>query len=99
MSSTTPLPPTYLRHASALLLLAAPLALSQLSEMAMGVTDTVLLGGLGVTAVAIGGLSSAFFYTTMIIFQAILGGQAFYSRTAAAQRTTDKQEPPTGAAS
>lgn len=74
MSDTTPLPPTYLRHASALLRLASPLALSQLSEMAMGVTDTVLLGGLGVTAVAVGGLSSAFFYTTMIIFQAILGG-------------------------
>nr|WP_294914710.1 MATE family efflux transporter [uncultured Neokomagataea sp.] len=74
MSNTTPLPPTFRNHASALLRLAAPLALSQLSEMAMGVTDTVLLGGLGVTAVAVGGLSSAFFFTTMIIFQAILGG-------------------------
>lgn len=61
-------------HALALLKVALPLALSQLSEMAMGVTDTVLLGGLGVTEVAIGGLASTFFFTTMVTFQAVLGG-------------------------
>ncbi|MFT8957062.1 MAG: MATE family efflux transporter, partial [Gluconobacter oxydans] len=73
--SSPPTDPTTPRsHALALLRVALPLALSQLSEMAMGVTDTILLGGLGVTEVAIGGLSSTFFFTTMVTFQAILGG-------------------------
>lgn len=61
-------------HIVALIRVGLPLALSQLSEMAMGVTDTVLLGSLGVEAVAIGGISNNFFFTTMISFQAILGG-------------------------
>lgn len=67
-------PTTPRNHALMLVRIALPLALSQLSEMAMGVTDTVLLGGLGVTEVAIGGLASTFFFTTMVTFQAILGG-------------------------
>ena len=74
-SSHPPSDPTTPRnHALTLVRIALPLALSQLSEMAMGVTDTVLLGGLGVTELAIGGLSSTFFFTTMVTFQAILGG-------------------------
>ncbi|MDF7674379.1 MATE family efflux transporter [Acetobacteraceae bacterium ESL0709] len=67
-------PFTYGRHAFALIRVGLPLALSQLSEMAMGVTDTILLGGLSVSAVAIGGIANNFFFTTMIIFQAMLGG-------------------------
>ncbi|WP_159103501.1 hypothetical protein [Asaia prunellae] len=35
------------QHLSALVRIAAPLSFSQLSEMAMNVTDTVLLGSLG----------------------------------------------------
>ncbi|MXV44060.1 MATE family efflux transporter [Saccharibacter sp. 17.LH.SD] len=61
-------------HASSLIRVGLPLALSQLSEMAMGVTDTVLLGGLGVEALAVGGIVNNFFFTIMIMFQAILGG-------------------------
>ncbi|MCX5615457.1 MATE family efflux transporter [Bombella sp. TMW 2.2559] len=61
-------------HIRTLIQVGLPLALSQLSEMAMGVTDTVLLGSLGVDAVAIGGISNNFFFTTMISFQAVLGG-------------------------
>lgn len=61
-------------HARALIRVGLPLALSQLSEMAMGVTDTILLGSLGVEALAIGGLANNFFFTTMIIFQCLLGG-------------------------
>ena len=40
-------PPTLSRHAVDTARLAAPLAISQLSQMAMGVTDTILLGTLG----------------------------------------------------
>ncbi|QDH15639.1 MATE family efflux transporter [Oecophyllibacter saccharovorans] len=61
-------------HAAALVRVGLPLALSQLSEMSMGVTDTALLGGLGVEALAVGGLSNNFFMTTMVIFQCVLGG-------------------------
>ncbi|GLQ62450.1 MULTISPECIES: MATE family efflux transporter [Gluconobacter] len=61
-------------HALALLRVALPLALSQLSEMSMGVTDTILLGGLGVAEVAVGGLANTFFFTTMVTCQTILGG-------------------------
>ncbi|EHH69176.1 MATE family efflux transporter [Gluconobacter morbifer] len=74
MISVSSDPTTPRNHIVALLRVALPLALSQLSEMAMGVTDTVLLGGLGVAEVAIGGLSSTFFFTTMVTCQAILGG-------------------------
>ncbi len=49
-------------HAAALLRLAVPLAIVSLSEMAMGLTDTVLLGGLGERAVAAGGLSGTLFF-------------------------------------
>lgn len=73
-AETAAAPARVLDHVPALVRIALPLALSQLSEMAMGVTDAVLLGGLGVTAVAIGGLSATFFFTTMVTFQALLGG-------------------------
>ena len=39
-------PPSLSRHAVDTARLAAPLAISQLSQMAMGVTDTILLGSL-----------------------------------------------------
>lgn len=42
-------PPTLSRHAADTARLAAPLAIAQLSQMAMSVTDTVLLGSLGPT--------------------------------------------------
>ncbi|MCX5619685.1 MULTISPECIES: MATE family efflux transporter [Bombella] len=61
-------------HIRTLIQVSLPLALAQLAEMAMGVTDTILLGSLGVDAVAIGGISNNFFFTTMISFQAVLGG-------------------------
>ncbi|WP_070404566.1 MATE family efflux transporter [Kozakia baliensis] len=58
----------------ALIRIATPLSLSQLSEMSMNVTDTVLLGGLGATALAVGGMSTNIFFCTFITFQAALGG-------------------------
>ncbi|MBB2160921.1 MATE family efflux transporter, partial [Gluconacetobacter sacchari] len=56
-----------------LLRIAAPIALAQIAQMAMGVTDSVLLGGLGADALAIGGLSTTLFFTVMAVLQAMLG--------------------------
>ncbi len=47
--------------------LAAPLALAQLAQIAMGATDTVLLGSLGRDALAAGGLGANLFFTLMIV--------------------------------
>lgn len=66
--------PGWGQHLRALVKIAAPLSFSQLSEMAMNVTDTVLLGGLGATALAVGGMTTNLFFCTFITFQAALGG-------------------------
>ncbi len=69
-------------HAAALLRLAVPLAIVSLSEIAMGLTDTVLLGGLGDHAVAAGGLSGMLFFAIgaslqgMLMAAGILAAQA-----------------------
>jgi MATE family multidrug resistance protein len=47
--------------------LAAPLALAQLAQVAMGATDTVLLGSLGRESLAAGGLGANLFFTLMIV--------------------------------
>ena len=60
------------RHAVETLRLAGPLAVAQLAGMAMGVTDTVLLGALGKDALAAGGLGSMLFITVTILFQGML---------------------------
>ncbi len=59
-------------HARALLALAVPLAVVSLSEIAMGLTDTILLGGVGERAVAAGGLSGTLFFTTGASLQGAL---------------------------
>ncbi|QDH17491.1 MATE family efflux transporter [Swingsia samuiensis] len=74
MHKKTTNPTSISGHITALMRIALPLAFSQLSEMSMGVTDTILLGSLGVTEVAIGGLAGTFFFTTMVTCQALLGG-------------------------
>ena len=60
------------RHAWETLVLAAPLAVAQLAQMAMGVTDTVLLGNLGAEALAAGGLGAMVFFTVNILLQGVL---------------------------
>ncbi|XAO70594.1 MAG: MATE family efflux transporter [Acetobacteraceae bacterium] len=64
-----------------LVLLALPLSFSQLSEIAMGVTDSILLGGLGATALAVGGLTSTLFFCTLITFQSALGAASILIAT------------------
>ena len=60
------------RHAIETLRLAAPLAVAQLAGVAMGATDTALLGALGGDALAAGGLGSMLFITVVILLQGVL---------------------------
>ncbi len=59
-------------HAAETVRLATPLAIAQLAQMAMGVTDTVLLGTIGSEAVAAGGLAASLFFTAVILMQGVL---------------------------
>lgn len=63
---------TLRRHTAETLRLAIPLAGAQLAQMAMAVTDTVLLGSLGGDALAAGGLGANLYFTTVILFQGVL---------------------------
>ncbi|WP_250472761.1 MATE family efflux transporter [Caballeronia sp. GAFFF1] len=60
------------RHAVDTARLAAPLAIAQLSQMAMGVTDTILLGSLGPDALAAGGLGANMFFVVVTLLQGVL---------------------------
>jgi MATE family multidrug resistance protein len=53
----------------AILRLAAPLATAQIAQVAMGATDTVLLGSLGPDQLAAGGLGANLFFTSVIMVQ------------------------------
>ncbi len=52
--------------------LAAPLALAQLAQIGMGLTDTVMLGALGRDALAAGGLGSATYFTLVVVLQGLV---------------------------
>lgn len=65
-------PPTLSRHAADTARLAAPLAIAQLAQMAMSVTDTVLLGSLGADALAAGGLGAALYFVVVTLLQGVL---------------------------
>lgn len=72
LSHATGVPPTFSRHAAETARLAAPLAIAQLSQMAMGVTDTILLGSLGTDALAAGGLGAGIFFVVVTLLQGVL---------------------------
>ena len=78
-------PPSLSRHAADTARLAAPLAISQLSQMAMGVTDTILLGSLGPDALAAGGLGANLFFVVVTLLQGVLTSVSV-SRLACARR-------------
>ena len=59
--------PRFSHEIGATLRLAAPLALAQLAQVAMGATDTILLGSLGRDALAAGGLGANLYFTLMIV--------------------------------
>ncbi|QGZ61946.1 MATE family efflux transporter [Paraburkholderia acidisoli] len=65
-------PPTLSRHAADTARLAGPLAIAQLSQMAMSVTDTILLGSLGADALAAGGLGANLFFVIVTVLQGVL---------------------------
>jgi MATE family multidrug resistance protein len=56
----------------ATLALAAPLAAANLAQMAMGVTDTVMVGRLGATPLAAAGLGAMLYFTAGVMLQGIL---------------------------
>ncbi len=76
LDGTGRLPPTraqsVVRHAIETMRLAGPLAIAQLAQMAMGITDTVLLGTLGGDALAAGGLANSLFITVAVVLQGVL---------------------------
>ncbi|MBL7233542.1 MATE family efflux transporter [Komagataeibacter oboediens] len=55
-----------------ILAIAGPMGLSQFVQMLMGATDDVLLGGLGASALAIGGLATSTFFTLNAILAAMI---------------------------
>ena len=59
---------------AALARIATPLAIASLSQIAMGLTDTILLGHLGGGALAAGGLATTLFFTTGVVLQGTLVG-------------------------
>lgn len=59
-------------HTGPLLLLAGPLAVAQLAQVAMGTTDTIFLGGIGADALAAGGLGTILFITVQVVLQGVL---------------------------
>ncbi len=67
--SLTPAPPrmTYPEHARAILVLGLPLIGGHVAQMAIGVTDTVMLGWYGVEALAAVTLASTYFFLLFLM--------------------------------
>lgn len=59
-------------HAADTMRLASPLAIAQLAQMAMGITDAVMLGSLGGGALAAGGLGETLFITVCVVLQGVM---------------------------
>lgn len=72
LTQTAAAQPSLSTHAADTARLAAPLAIAQLSQMAMSVTDTVLLGSLGPDSLAAGGLGANLFFVVVTVLQGVL---------------------------
>jgi MATE family multidrug resistance protein len=66
----------YLHELRALLRLAGPIIVSQLGGIAMGTTDTIMVGPLGAEALAAAGLGNAIFMASFVISSGILMGMS-----------------------
>jgi len=66
--------PTRLENLTALLLLAGPIAVSQLAQTSMGFVDTVMVGRLGPTDLAAVSLGSAVFFGILVFALGVLLG-------------------------
>jgi MATE family multidrug resistance protein len=69
-------PGSVLSHVSATTLIAAPIAVAQLGQMAMGLTDSLMLGRVGDAALAAGGLGASLYFSIMFTLQGVLSGTA-----------------------
>jgi MATE family multidrug resistance protein len=69
-------PGLLLHHLATLSIIAGPIALAQLSQMGMALTDTLMLGGIGDRALAAGGLGANLFFTCLFCFQGVVSGVA-----------------------
>jgi MATE family multidrug resistance protein len=64
------------RHLIETIRIAAPIAVAQLGQMAMGLTDTLMLGRIDAEALAAGGLGANFFFTCLFFLQGVVSGVA-----------------------
>lgn len=64
--------PGIMREIRATLAIAAPLAGANLAQMAMGFTDTVMLGRLGGAALAAAGLGGLLYFTSVFVLQGVV---------------------------
>lgn len=76
MSATATIadPPWVRRELRALAAIAAPITAANLSQMAMAVTDTLMLGGIDDASLAAGGLGGNLFFTCVFTAGAVLSG-------------------------
>ncbi len=65
---------SYRSHLRATVVMAAPIALSLLCEIGMGLISTLFLGSLGDRALAAGAFGSNAFFTVLLILQGMLSG-------------------------
>jgi multidrug resistance protein, MATE family len=70
------MPSVLLRETRATLALAVPLAAANVSQMAMSVVDTVMVGTLGAVPLAAVALGGGFYFTSIVICQGVLAAVA-----------------------
>lgn len=68
--------PAVLSEVRATLALAVPLAAANLAQMAMGVTDTIMVGSLGAVPLAAVGLGAGFYFTSVVVCVGVLNAVA-----------------------
>ena len=61
-------------HARETVWIAAPIALAQIAQMAMYLTDTIMLGGVGPQALAADSLGGSIFFAVLFALQGVLSG-------------------------
>lgn len=77
-------------HVSETVRIGLPLAAAQLAQIAMGVTDTALLGTIGPEAVAAGGLAASIEISTLVVLQGVLAAlSALVAQAIGASRVRD----------
>ncbi len=65
---------TYSHHLAHTVAIAAPIAAALLSEVAMGLISTIMLGSLGDRALAAGAFAINVFFTVLLVLQGVLSG-------------------------